>query len=161
MVRRQRTILGIVIREVQRKLGMPEFTVDQPKAASDLTMWLERAKRSRTRTRQRNDKNKLCALAPEVACIGKRKARKPYEFGVKSAVVVWHQHGLMLGARTFPGNPYDGHSLSKHDIHRGRYETMTPQQKGLAAQAPSGRVGHRALEVRSPHGSLLAARRAG
>jgi hypothetical protein len=33
------------------------------------------------------------------------KARKPYEFGVKSAVVVSHKHGLMLGTRTFPGNP--------------------------------------------------------
>ena len=27
-------------------------------------------------------------------------------------MVVSHQHGLMLGARTFPGNPYDGHILS-------------------------------------------------
>ena len=50
--------------------------------------------------------------APEVECIGKGKARKPYAFGVKSAVVVSHEHGLMLGARTFPGNPYDGHILS-------------------------------------------------
>ena len=50
--------------------------------------------------------------APEVECIGKGKARKPYEFGVKSAVVVSHKDGLMLGARTFPGNPYDGHILS-------------------------------------------------
>ena len=24
---------------------------------------------------------------------------------------------VMLGARTFQGNPYDGHSLSKHIIH--------------------------------------------
>ena len=39
------------------------------------------------------------------------KARKPFEFGVKTAVVVSHQQGLMLGARTFPGNPYDGHIL--------------------------------------------------
>ena len=74
-------------------------------------MWLERAER--IRTQQRNDKNKLYALhAPEVECIGKGKARKPYEFGVKSAVVVSHKHGLMLGARTFLGNPYDGHILS-------------------------------------------------
>ena len=40
------------------------------------------------------------------------KARKPYEFGFKNAVVVSHKLGLMLGARTFPGNPYDGHILS-------------------------------------------------
>ena len=31
---------------------------------------------------------------------------------MKNAVVVSHEHGLMLGARTFPGNPYDGHILS-------------------------------------------------
>jgi transposase, IS5 family len=111
VVKRQRTILGIVMREAQRKLSMPEFTVDHPKAASDLMLWIERAER--IRTQQRFDKNKLYALhAPEVECIGKGKARKPYEFGVKSAVVVSHKHGLMLGARTFPGNPYDGHILS-------------------------------------------------
>ena len=38
--------------------------------------------------------------------------RKPYEFGVKSAVVVAHKSGLMLGAKTFPGNSYDGHTLN-------------------------------------------------
>jgi len=112
VLKRQRTILGIVIREVQRKMQGADFSCDQsPKAVSDLTMWIERAER--IRTQQRTDKNKLYALhAPEVECIGKGKARKPYEFGVKSAVVVSHQHGLMLGARTFPGNPYDGHILS-------------------------------------------------
>ena len=50
--------------------------------------------------------------APEVECIGKGKARKPYEFGVKASIAVTHKSGLMVGARTFPGNPYDGHILS-------------------------------------------------
>ena len=110
-VKRQRTILGIVMREVQRKIVAAEFVTQSAKALADLLMWLERAER--IRTQQRHDKNKLYALhAPEVECIGKGKARKPYEFGVKNAVVVSHQHGLMLGARTFPGNPYDGHILS-------------------------------------------------
>ena len=111
VLKRQRTILGIVMREVQRKLQALDFAPAQPKALSDLSMWLERAER--IGTQQRHSKNKLYALhAPQVECIGKGKARKPYEFGVKSAVVVSHQHGLMLGARTFPGNPYDGHILS-------------------------------------------------
>ena len=116
VVKRQRTVLGIVMCEVQRKIGSaqetaPDFAPEHPKAASDLMMWLKRAER--IRTQQRHDKNKLYAMhAPEVECIGKGKARKPYEFGVKSAVVVSHKHGLMLGARTFPGNPYDGHILS-------------------------------------------------
>lgn len=110
-VKRQRTILGIVMREVRRKREAAEFATTNAKTLSDLTMWLERAER--IRTQRTHDKNKLYALhAPEVECISKGKARKPYEFGVKSAVVVSHQHGLMLGARTFPGNPYDGHILS-------------------------------------------------
>ena len=111
VVKRQRTTLGIVMREVQRKLKSPEFAALNAKALSDLTMWLERAER--IRTQQTKDKNKLYALhAPEVECIGKGKARKPYEFGVKAAIVVSHKAGLMMGARTFPGNPYDGHILS-------------------------------------------------
>jgi IS5 family transposase len=110
-VKRQRTILGIVTREVQRKLDEPGFVATNAKALSDLRMWLERAER--VRTQKTHDKNKLYALhAPEVECIGKGKARKPYEFGVKAAVVISHQTGLMVGARSFPGNPYDGHILS-------------------------------------------------
>ena len=59
------------------------------------------------------DKNKLYALhAPEVECIGKGKARKPYEFGVKVSIVVTHEQGLVVGARSFAGNPYDGHILN-------------------------------------------------
>jgi len=80
-------------------------------ALSDLAMWLQRAER--IRTQQRNTKNKLYALhAPEVECISKGKARNPYEFGVKVNLAVTHKQGLMVGARSFPGNPYDGHVLS-------------------------------------------------
>ena len=50
--------------------------------------------------------------APEVECIGKGKARKPYEFGVKVSLAVTHKSGLMVGARSFPGNPFDGHTLA-------------------------------------------------
>ena len=41
----------------------------------------------------------------------RHKARKPYEFGVKVSIAVTHQQGLVVGARSFPGNPYDGHTL--------------------------------------------------
>jgi IS5 family transposase len=65
------------------------------------------------RTQRKGDKNKLYALhAPEVECISKGKARKRYEFGVKASIAVTHQSGLVVGARTFPGNPYDGHTLN-------------------------------------------------
>ena len=111
VVNRQRTLLGIVMREVQRKHQAPELVPHSATAVSDLAMWMERSER--IRTQRTKDKNKLYALhAPEVECIAKGKARKPYEFGVKAAIVVSHKAGLMMGARTFPGNPYDGHILS-------------------------------------------------
>ncbi len=108
-VKRQRTILGILIREVGRKL--PQAPAESAFRQTHLTSILERAER--IRTQQPKDKNKLYVLhAPEVECIGKGKARKPYEFGVKASFATTHKSGLMVGARTFPGNPYDGHVLS-------------------------------------------------
>ena len=77
-----------------------------------LAPWLERAER--IRAQQPKDKGKLYALhAPEVECIGKGKARKPYEFGVKVSIAVTAKQGLMVGARAFPNNPYDGHTLAE------------------------------------------------
>jgi transposase, IS5 family len=102
-VKRQRTILGVVMREVQRKLDVlaataaattmtiaagaaasaPNTSPPKATALGALKTWLERAER--IRTQQRHDKNKLYALhAPEVECIGKGKARKPYEFGTRA-----------------------------------------------------------------------------
>ena len=111
-VKRQRTILGIVIREVRRKLPTQNGEHAATNGATErLRTLLERAER--IRTQQPKDKNKLYALhAPEVECIGKGKARQPYEFGVKSSLAVTHAQGLIVGARSFPGNPYDGHILS-------------------------------------------------
>jgi IS5 family transposase len=109
-VKRQRTILGVVIREIQRKLSTAN--TEASSTITRLNTLLERAER--IRTQQPKDKNKLYALhAPEVECIGKGKARKPYEFGVKTSIAVTHKSGLMVGARTFPGNPYDGHVLNQ------------------------------------------------
>ena len=41
------------------------------------------------------------------------KVRKLYEFGVKASIAITYKNGLMVGAKTFPGNPYDGHVLHK------------------------------------------------
>ena len=49
--------------------------------------------------------------APEVECISKGKARQPYEFGVKAGIASTFKGNLIVGARTFAGNPYDGHTL--------------------------------------------------
>ena len=121
VVKRQRTILGVARREVQRKLDAQAHLVEAgdapalepsgataPGALKTLVVQAERI-----RTQQRIDKNKLYALhAPEVECMGTGKARMPYEFGVQVSLAVTNKHGLMVGDRSFAGNPFDGHILS-------------------------------------------------
>ena len=109
VIKRQRTILGIVLRGVQRKLA--SVADASPLSLHRLQVVMARAER--IRTQQTKDKDKLYALhAPEVECLSKGKARHPYEFGVKASLAVTHRRGLVVGARTFPGNPYDGHILA-------------------------------------------------
>ncbi len=109
VLKRQRTVLGIVLREIQRKLATA--TTESPTTLHRLHTLMQRAER--IRTQRPKDKNKLYAMhAPEVECISKGKARQPYEFGVKASIAITHRSGLVVGARTFPGNPYDGHILA-------------------------------------------------
>ena len=55
--------------------------------------------------------------APEVECIGKGKAHKPYEFGVKVSVATTLKHckggQFVTHVQALPGNPYDGHTLAR------------------------------------------------
>ena len=139
VVKRQRTILGILIREAKRKMLS---TADNALTLTSLNTWLERAER--IRTQQRKDKNKLYALhAPEVECIGKGKARKPYEFGVKVSVAVTHKQGLLVGARSFTGNPYDGHILSA----QMEQSTILLQDLNVAPQQVVVDLGFRGKDV--------------
>jgi len=53
--------------------------------------------------------------APETECIGKGKARAPYEFGCKVSVTTTNRRckggQFVLHAKALHGNPYDGHTL--------------------------------------------------
>lgn len=70
------------------------------------------AKVERLLVQKQRDKNKIYSLhAPEAECITRGKARQPCEFGVKVLVVTAHKEGLVVGMRSMPGNPYDGHTL--------------------------------------------------
>lgn len=110
-----RTWLGRVIREIERKAPHP---------GASLAQALAQAKR--IHAQQRHDKNKLYAWhAPEVECIAKGKTRKPYEFGVKVSLAVSANEGFVLGARSMPGNPYDGHTLAEQ---LEQVETLTGQR---------------------------------
>lgn len=106
-LRSLRSRVGRVHRDVQRQLHkLPE------QARPKVQELLQRT--GRILTQGAKDKNKLYALhAPEVECIAKGKARTPYEFGVKVSVATTFKEGLVVGMRSMPGNPYDGHTLAE------------------------------------------------
>jgi transposase, IS5 family len=119
ILKRQRTLLGRLLRDVQRKAG------DEQKAK--LSPWLTRI--AQLQRQKPKDKNKLYALhAPEVECIGKGKARNPYEFGVKVGLAVTAKQGLIVGARSFAGNPYDGDTLAEQIEQVSILTDCTPKQ---------------------------------
>jgi len=100
-----KTLVGRVYRDIERQLPTQPLEVQ---AAFKDTL----EKTHRILTQQRHDKNKLYSVhAPEVECIAKGKVHKKYEFGVKVGITVTNKSNFVLGARSFPGNPYDGHTL--------------------------------------------------
>lgn len=100
-----KTLVGRVYRDIERQL--PKQSIEVQAAFKDT---LE--KTQRILAQQRHDKNKLYSFhAPEVECISKGKVHKKYEFGVKVGITVTNKSNFVLGARSFPGTPYDGHTL--------------------------------------------------
>ena len=151
VLRRQRTVLGRVLRDIERKWDQLDEAARQR-----LTVWWERAERI---WRQRpKDKHKLYALhAPEVECIGKGKARRPYEFGVKVGIAVTATKGLIVGARSFPGNPYDGDTLAEQ-LEQARTLMQDTGAVPTVAIVDLGYRGRQVEGVRVLHRNKAAAR---
>jgi IS5 family transposase len=108
-LKRLRTILGRVVRDIRRK-------IDGDQALTDVfrrPLWLA----ERVATQKRRDPlPKIYSLhAPEVECIGKGKAAKPYEFGCKVTVATTNARSaggqFVVHIDALHGNPYDGHTL--------------------------------------------------
>jgi transposase, IS5 family len=110
-LRKLRTYLGRVIRDIRRNTagheGMHEAFL-RPLYLAERVLSQDRRQRGR----------KVYSLhAPEVECIGKGKAHRPYEFGVKVSVATAVKHSaggqFVAHVAALPGNPYDGHTLAK------------------------------------------------
>lgn len=139
-LRTLKTYLGRVMRDIRRKIEGDEAL--QAVFAHPLSLgWRVLTQK------KRQDAPKVYALhAPEVECIGKGKAHKPYEFGVKVslATTVAPSKGgqFILHAKALPGNPYDGHTL----------KTVLPGIEAMTGAALSriladaGYKGHNALK---------------
>ena len=104
-----RTRLGRVIRDIRRKI---EGNAELEERFANL---LALAVRVRFQDHRQRGPKIYALHAPEVECIGKGKARAPYEFGCKVSIATpaTKPRGgqFVLHAKTLHGNPFDGHTL--------------------------------------------------
>ena len=110
MLKKLRTYLGRVIRDIARKID------GGPRLETKFALLLSLARRVRAQERGQRGPKVYSLHAPEVECIGKGKPHKPYEFGVKVSVATTLKHSkggqFVAHAQALPGNPYDGHTLA-------------------------------------------------
>ncbi len=109
-LRKLKTYLGRTVRDIERQIAGDE-------QLDAIFKWSLYQAKTVIEQRQRQRGRKIYSLhADEVECIGKGKAHKPYEFGVKVSVATTLNRSkggqFALHATTLPGNPYDGHTLS-------------------------------------------------
>ena len=109
-LRTLRTYFGRVMRDIGRKIGADASL----RACFAQPLALARRVHAQ-RYRQRGPK--VYSLhAPEVECITKGKAHRPYEFGVKVSIATpLHRcrgGQFVIHVAALPGNPYDGHTLA-------------------------------------------------
>jgi IS5 family transposase len=109
-LRRIKVYLGRVARDIARKIE------NDSALKSAFAHPLSLALRVRTQNRHQRGAKVYALHAPEVECIGKGKAHRPYEFGVKASVATTLDRApggqFVVHAKALPGNPYDGHTLA-------------------------------------------------
>ncbi|MDE2075412.1 MAG: IS5 family transposase [Alphaproteobacteria bacterium] len=111
-LRTLRTYLGRVIRDIARQLDGNGDLLHQ----IALNRMLALSRRVLDQKQHQRGRKVYSLHAPEVECIGKGKAHRPYEFGVKVSVATTLAHAkggqFVAHVKALPGNPYDGHTLA-------------------------------------------------
>jgi len=106
-----RTRLGRIIRDIRRKID------GEAKLEEIFAVALSKASQIRWQKQRQRGWKLYSWHAPETECIGKGKAHRPYEFGVKVSLTTTNKRckggQFILHAKALPGNPYDGHTLKE------------------------------------------------
>jgi len=145
IVKRQRTIVAGLCREIVRKAlaagqALGERTTEALDKATQIVAQAARRKND-------TETPKLYAWhAPEVVCMAKGKSRTPYEFGAKVGIAMTLEHNLIVGARAFEGNPYDGHTLREQLEQAG----ILMQDTGMKPTTAYVDLGYRGVDADNP-----------
>ena len=139
-LRKLKTYLGRIIRDIGRKVEGNTGLI----GGIVLERMLARARQVLDQKQGQRGPKIYSLHAPEVECIGKGKAHRPYEFGVKVSVATTLAHAkggqFVAHVKSLPGNPYDGHTL----------KTVIPDMEALVGNtierilADKGYRGHNA-----------------
>src|SRR5215472_6409393 len=109
-LRKLKTYLGRVIRDIGRRIAGDDDLEEI--FARELSL----ARRVLAQDRHQRGRKVYSLHAPEVECIGKGKAHRPYEFGIKVSVATTAHRSkggqFVTHIAALPGNPYDGHTLA-------------------------------------------------
>ena len=116
--RKVKTLLGRVVRDIQRKAPEPAAKMAELLALSE-----------RLLQQKREDHHKLYSIhEPQVECLAKGKPHKPYEFGCKVSVSTTARDNWVVGVMALLGNPYDGHTLDRTLKQVERLTGYKPEQ---------------------------------
>jgi len=141
LIPRQSTIVGSLQRKVGRKMSSLGLALQET-----LGHTLSQAQRLILQTASKKNPVKQGKLyswnAPEVECICNEESRTPNEFGVKVGIATKLQGNLIVCARSFSGNPSDGHTLNE----RLEQASILMQAIGIKPESVYVNLGYRGVD---------------
>ena len=130
-LKRLRTIAGILIRELRRKL--PQYCLFDC-YQQDFLLY------ERILKQQPKDTNKIYSLhEPQVYCVAKGKDHKQYEYGSKASIACTARSNIIVGVVSHEQNQHDSHTLPeilKHvETSRGKTAKQAVCDRGYRGKS--------------------------
>jgi IS5 family transposase len=114
-IKRLRTIVGILMRDIKRKLNEQQLEMYQERF--DLF--------DQVRNQQIKDKNKILSLhETHVYAITKGKDHKKYEYGTKASIVITKESGVIVGVSAHKNNTHDSKTLEAALTSANHHRTL-------------------------------------
>ena len=128
-IKRLRTIVGILIRDISRKLSEEKLQKYQEKFELF----------DKVRNQQIKDSNKVYSLhESHVYAIAKGKDHKPYEYGTKASIVTTMNSGIIIGVAAHKKNEHDSKTLEAA-LHSANSNRTKPIKEAICDRGYRGK----------------------
>jgi IS5 family transposase len=137
---RLRTIAGVLLRELQRKLPARILERENQRFSQYEQVLSQKI----------NDKNKIYSLhEPDIYCVGKGKDHKPYEYGRKASVVSTLNSKIIVGVVSHDEHTHDSKTLTSALAIANRMR-VEPIQTAVVDRGYRGAKKQNTLEIILP-----------